>query len=55
MEEEDIGRKTQDGRGNWRPGRFRIERIVASNPLTEEEQVVLQQSDELVKGVHARI
>ena len=49
LEEEGIGRKVPDGRGLWRPGRFRIERIVAANPLTGEEQVVLQRGDELVR------
>jgi hypothetical protein len=49
LEEEGIGRKMPDGRGLWRPGRFRIERIVAANPLTEQEQVVLQRGDELVR------
>nr|MDA8220066.1 CRISPR system precrRNA processing endoribonuclease RAMP protein Cas6 [Dehalococcoidales bacterium] len=48
LEDEGIGRKVPDGHGRWRAGRFAIERIVAANPLTGEEQVVLQRGDELV-------
>lgn len=48
LEEEGIGRRSLDGQGRWRPGRFRIERIVAVNPLTGEGQVVLQRGDDLV-------
>lgn len=49
LEEEGIGRRVPDGRGRWQTGRFRIERIVAANPLTGEERVVLQRGEELVK------
>ncbi len=49
MEEEGIGRSTPDARGRYRPGRFRIERIVTANPLTGEEQVVLQRGHDLVR------
>lgn len=48
LEEEGIGRRVANG-GGWRPGRFRIERIVAANPITEERQGVLQRGEELVK------
>ncbi|MBI4316850.1 MAG: CRISPR system precrRNA processing endoribonuclease RAMP protein Cas6 [Chloroflexi bacterium] len=52
LEEDGIGRKLPDppkADGRWRPGRFAVERIAAANPLTGEEQVVLQRGDELVK------
>ncbi|MHB1006509.1 MAG: CRISPR system precrRNA processing endoribonuclease RAMP protein Cas6 [Chloroflexota bacterium] len=48
LEEEGIGRAVPDGRGQWQRGRFTIERVVARNPLTGEEQVVHQRGDELV-------
>jgi len=48
LEEEGIGRKAPDSRGRWRPGRFSLERIVAVNPLTGEQQRVLQRGEELV-------
>jgi len=48
LEDEGIGRPIRDGRGLARPGRFRLERLVAANPLAGAEQVVLQRGDDLV-------
>lgn len=48
LEEEGIGRKAPDARGQWRSGRFAISRVVAHNPLTGEQQVVHQRGQDLV-------
>ncbi len=49
MEEEGIGRRLPAGPARGYPGRFRIGQIIASNPLTGEDQLILQQGQELVK------
>lgn len=43
-----IARELPPGSGVWRRGTFSVERIVATNPLTGEEQPVLQIGDDLV-------
>ncbi len=50
LEEGGIGlaRPENGGRDGWRRGRFTVERIVAENSLTRQEQPVTQAGDELV-------
>jgi len=43
-----IGRRIGNAKGRSLPGRFRIGRIVATNPLTGQEQAVMQSGEELV-------
>jgi len=49
MERGGVGLAIQGSDGRWRKGRFRLQRIVARNPLTRTEQVILQEGDDLVQ------
>jgi len=49
LERGGIGLPLQQPDGRWRKGSFRLQRIVAHNPATGEEQVILQGGDDLVQ------
>lgn len=49
LERSGIGSPLPDRQGRWRRGGFRLQRIVATNPVIGNEQTILQEGDDLVQ------